>query len=129
MDIVKKSVLSQEFDKDKNTLRGYLGSLDDDMKRVMLLSQSRIRFGDGTDGEIGENMAGQFQQFTSHATPDTEFAVTHTVGAIPRGVLIMWQDKAGSVYQGPTTGTNWTSTNVYLACDVASVTFNVFLLK
>lgn len=89
----------------------------------------RVRFGRGTDGDRGENIAGEFQQFTTSATPDAENTIAHTLGAIPVGVIILWQDKAGSLYQGPTTGTSWTSTNIYLKCTVASVAFKVFLIQ
>ena len=104
-------------------------SVDEDLKNIVLALQGRLRFGTGDDGDRGENLAGEFQLFTSNATPDTEDTVAHTVGAIPVGRIILYQDKAGSLYQGPTTGTNWTSSNVYFKCDVASVTFLIFLIK
>jgi hypothetical protein len=103
--------------------------LDVQLKRLVNAFQGRIRFGDGTDEEEGENIAGEFQLFTSDATPNTEFSVTHQLGAIPIGRIILYQDKAGSLYQGPSTGTAWTSTTVYFKCDVASVAFLVFLVK
>lgn len=129
MKFSKKSNLQLiDFEKPEQ-IRRYLRDLDDDIKNVGLVLQGRISFGDGADGNRGENVSGEFQQFTSHGTPDTEFSVAHTIGSIPKGAIIMWQDKAGSLYQGPTTGTNWTSSSVYFKCDVASVTFNVFLIK
>jgi hypothetical protein len=91
--------------------------------------QGRVRFGTGADGARGENIQGEFQLFTTSATPDAENTVAHGLGAIPVGYIICHQSKAGSLYQGPTTGTNWTATNIYLKCDVASVIFLVFLLK
>lgn len=112
-----------------NLLKNYIRDVDTDLRNLFFITQGQIRFGDGDDNEIGENVSGQFQQFTSDATPNTEFAVSHTLGAIPIGYIIMGQDKAGSLYQLSTTGTSWTSTNVYFKCDVASVTFKIFLLK
>jgi len=109
--------------------KDYISDIDSDVNNLVIGSQGRVRFGDGVDGARGENMSGQFQLFTSDATPDTEFSVTHTLGAIPVGRIIFHQDKAGSLYQGPTTGTNWTSTTVSFKCDVASVAFLVFLIK
>lgn len=125
MKVVKKSNLingRQDFNK-------YKTDLDSDIKNLVLLTQGRIRFGDGTDGYSGENIAGQFQQFTSHASADTEFAVAHTLGAVPVGFIMLWQDKAGSLYQGPATGTAWTTSNVYLKCNVTSLTAKIFLIK
>lgn len=99
------------------------------LDKIFTATQGRIRFGDGVDGNRGENLAGVFQTFTSDATPDTEFSVAHGLGSVPIGRIIIWQDKAGNLYQSPTTGTAWDSTDAYFKCDVASVTFNVFFLK
>jgi hypothetical protein len=107
----------------------FVRDIDADVTSLFLLAQGRIRFGNGVDGANLENISGQWQQFTSDGVANTEFSVAHTVGAIPVGYIIVWQDKAGSLYQGPTTGTAWTSTAVYLKCSVASVTFKIALLK
>jgi hypothetical protein len=120
----KSPTISQE-----ENVETQLKRLDADLDSVVTAFQGRVRFGTGTDGDRGENLSGEFQQFTTSATPDAENTIAHTVGAIPVGYIVLWQDKAGSLYQGPTTGTNWTSSNVYLKSDVASVTFLVFLLK
>lgn len=125
----KYSNLSRNRGITKTELEQYVTDVDFDIKNLFLQQQGRITFGDSTSGEPGNNIAGEFQQFTTDATPDTEFAVAHTLDVIPKGFLTLWQDKAGSLYQGPTTGTAWTSSNVYLKCDVASVEFNIFLLK
>jgi hypothetical protein len=125
----KISNLQQLDPENTQQLNQYLRDLDDDIKNLSLLTQGRVSFGIGTDGFRGENISGEFQEFTTSATPDAENTIGHTVGSIPIGYIIMHQDKAGSLYQSPTTGTNWTATNVYLKSDVASVTFNVFLVK
>lgn len=106
-----------------------LVDVDRDLKSLFDLSYGRVRFGGGGDGDRGENMSGEFQQFTSHAVAGTEFSVSHTIGAVPIGRIILWQNLAGHLFQGPTTGTAWTATTVYFKSDVASVTFLVFLLK
>lgn len=100
--------------------------INTDLVNLFLCLQGRVRFG---DSGVGENIAGEFQQFTSHAVADTEFSVNNTLGSIPVGYMIIWQDKAGSLYQGPSTGTVWTDSLIYLKCNIASVTFKVFLLK
>lgn len=115
------------FDQEK--LQRYVSDVDGDLKTIFLALNGRIRLGAATDGTNGENVAGQFQQFTSHATPDTEFAVAHTLGSVPVGYLLLWQSKAGQFYQGPSTGTAWTATNIYLKNTVASVTASIFLVK
>lgn len=91
--------------------------------------QGRISFGTGVDGTQSGNIEGEWQEFTSDAMANTEFSVTHTIGSIPLGYIIVAQDKAGSLYQMDDTGTAWTSTTIYLKCSVASVTFLTFLVK
>ena len=96
------------------------------LRHLLLMSQGRVRFGTGDDGVGGENIAGEFQVFTTSGTPDAENTVTHTVGSVPIGYIVLKQDKAGSLYLGSSA---WTSTDVYLKCDVATVAFTIFLLR
>jgi hypothetical protein len=110
-------------------LRSDIPELQKNMDNLFRCLNGRVRFGRGTDGDRGENIQGEFQQFTTSATPDAENTIAHGIGAIPVGYIILWQDKAGSLYQGPSTGTAWTSSNIYLKCTVASVTFKVFLIQ
>ena len=125
-----KTAKQSQYIQSNEDIKKHLVEVDNDLRNLFAVLQGRVRFGGGGDGDRGENISGQYQQFTSDATPDTEFSVSHTLGAIPNGgMIICWQDKAGSLYQGPTTGTNWTSTTVYFKCDVASVTFLIFLMK
>lgn len=88
-----------------------------------------MSFGTGDDGQQNGNIEGEWQEFTSHGTANTEFAVAHGLGSVPLGYMIVSQDKAGSLYQMHDTGTAWTSTNIYLKCSVVSVKFLVFLIK
>lgn len=104
-------------------------NVDADLTSLFTAMQGRLRFGDGGDGDRGENIHGEFQNFTTSATPDAENTIAHTLGSVPIGYLILGQDKSGSLYQLSATGTAWTSSNIYLKCDVASVNFLVFLLK
>lgn len=121
MKITKQSAIGS-IDKSPKT---YLLGVDNDLVSIFNLSKGRVRFGDIIDGANGENIKGQFQIFTTHGTPNTEFEVKHTLGANPTGWIVMNKDKAGDLYASTTT---WTSSSVYLKCSVASVTYKVFLL-
>lgn len=103
--------------------------VDKDLDRIYACLQGRVRFGPGTSGNDGENIFGQWVQITTNSTKDTETIFTHSCGSVPIGYLVVWQDKAGSLYQGPSTGTVWTNTTISLKCSVASVTAKLFLLK
>lgn len=103
--------------------------LQNNLDNIFRCLNGRVRFGTGVDGARGENIAGEFQRFTSDVSANTEFSVTHTIGAVPIGYIVIGQDKAGSLYQLNNTGTSWTSTTIYLKCSVSSVTFWVFLIQ
>lgn len=122
MKVTKTSNLSSR----DNNITPYDRALDADIASIFNVLKGRVRFGTGTDGARGENISGEFQVFTTSATPDAENTIAHTIGAVPIGYIVLKQDKAGSLYDS---GTTWTSTNLYLKCDVASVAFTIFLLK
>lgn len=67
------------------------------------------------------NEAGQWVNVVTPGIADTEFAVPHNLGYIPSFIKHVNSDRACSVYQLPNTGTAWTSSNIYLKCNVASV--------
>ncbi len=97
-----------------------------DLANLFLWSNGRVRFGSGVDGERGENMAGEFQVYTSNGSADTEDTVAHGLGAVPIGYIVIKQDKGSIVYDS---GTAWTSTNIYLKQTGTSVATSLFLLK
>ena len=106
-----------------------LRDINSDLIVLFTAMQGRIRFGTGTDGDRGENLHGEFQKFTTSGTPNAENTIAHGLGSVPRGYIILGQDKAGSLYQLNDTGSAWTITDIFLKSDIASVTFLIFLLK
>ncbi len=124
MQVVKTSNFIGE--NPRGNLADYLKNVDNDLISLFLFGQGRVRFGEGTTGTRGENISGEFVTYTSNGSVDTEDTIAHTIGAVPIGYIVIKQDKAGSLYDS---GTSWTDSNVYLKCDVASVTFSLFLLK
>lgn len=126
MEMAKGSILVKIT---QDNIEDYLKSLDKDVSNLFLMSQGRIEFGEATSGKEGLNISGEYIYFTSSGTANLEFNVSHTLGVVPRGYLVIYKDKAGDLYQGPTTGTAWTTDTIYLKCSVATVTFMVFLLK
>lgn len=110
---------------DNSDIKNY----DTDFNTVMSCLQGRVRFGPGTSGNRGENMAGLFLTILTNAVANTETTFTHTLASIPVGYIVLGQDKAGSLYQLASTGTAWTNSTISLKCSVASVTFSLFLLQ
>ena len=101
-------------------------ALDDDLKKLFLALNGRVRFGDGADGERGENISGEFQVVADTGTANTEFSITHTLGATPIGYIVTKISNAGVIYDS---GTAWTSTQIYLKSSAANSAVTVFLLK
>jgi hypothetical protein len=77
-----------------------------------------------TSGVKAGNFDGQWIEFTSSATPDAENTVEHDLDRIPTGYIVGQRNKAGVLYNGTTT---WTSSNIYLKCNVASTAFRIFV--
>lgn len=99
------------------------------VRNLVILSQGRTSFGSGVDGERGQNIEGEWQEFTSHASANTEFNVAHTIGSIPLGYIVVAQDKSGDLYQMDDTGTAWTASQISLKSTGTEVTYLVFLVK
>lgn len=113
---ISKSLMSD--DEKKKAEMQYVNDLDSDVKNLFLWSNGRVRF--------FENIAGSFVTFTSSATPDAENTVAHNLGLIPQGYIVVGRDKAGILYNSTTA---FTTTNLYLKCNVASVTFSIYIIK
>lgn len=104
----------------------YINNIDTDIRNIVLGLQGRVRFGDGNDGQFGENMSGQFQRVTDTGVINTEFTVAHGLGSVPVGFLVVNIDKGAVIYAS---GTTWTSSSIYLKASVASCNVLLFVLK
>ena len=84
-----------------------------------------IGFGtSNSDKKRAGKLKAVYVDYTSNATPDTEDTVAHNLGWIPKGFIIVNRDKAGIAYDS---GTAWTSSNIYLKCNVATVAFKLLV--
>lgn len=61
---------------------------------------------------------------TSHATPGTEFSVTHTLGKIPTGRIVYGQNKEGDLYTGASANT---TTTMYFKSNASSAVFDLII--
>lgn len=113
---------ASKYGKDEDNIK----QVDTDLLTLFTCLQGRVRFGAGTDGSGGENMAGQWQVVADTGSVNTEFSVTHTLGSVPVGYLVIRINKAGVIYDS---GTTWTSSTIYLKCSVANATVTLFLLQ
>jgi hypothetical protein len=70
----------------------------------------------GTGTGVAGNLDGVYVSYTSNAMPNTEDTVTHNLGRVPIGFLVIERNKAGTVYSS--SKASWSSTKMYLKCDV-----------
>lgn len=85
------------------------------IQKIIDAFQGRLTFLDtsqtAADGRHSENLDGLFEVISDTGSADTEFAVTHGLGRIPVGFIIMNSSKGGFTYDS---GTAWTATTIYL---------------
>jgi len=55
---------------------------------------------------------------------DAEFTAAHYLGRAPNGYILVKTDKAANIYDGDTT---WTTTTIYLKCDVANAAVTLLI--
>lgn len=120
MRIAKTTILNPE--KDTNS---QLQSLNSDLDKLYLAVQGRIRFGDGTDGTQGENIRGEWQVIADTGSANTNFSVTHTLGAVPAGYIVTKISNAGVIYLGTDA---WTATTISLKSSAANSAVSIFIL-
>lgn len=87
--------------------------------------RGNLTFGTTIANDVSQNIKGALVTGTSHATPDTEFAVTHNLNEVPIGFIVFNKNKAGDFYASTTA---WTSKQIFLKCTVASVGFTIFIV-
>lgn len=79
-------------------------------------------------GSVGfpDNMAGVMLSGNTGVAANTQFTVTHNLGVIPVGFIILRRDQHCSIYD---TGTAWTTTQIFVAADAPNVNYTIFVLK
>lgn len=72
-----------------------------------------------------ENLENGFITIADTGGADSEITVSHTLKRIPVGFLVINKDKYCDVR---TSGTAWTTTDIYIKCSVANCNIKLFLL-
>jgi hypothetical protein len=86
-----------------------------------------IAFGNGTNIDPQKNIDGFWVVgLVTPGTPNTEFAVPYSLpqGRIAIAYDVKRMNAAANIYDGTTA---WTKTQIFLKCDVASVTISLFI--
>ena len=81
-----------------------------------------IWFGSVADGR--QNMDGVTLNTNTPGGADTNFTLTHNLGRVPVGFIVVNQDKGAVTYRGTVT---WTETQLTLKCNTATVNLTIFV--
>lgn len=88
---------------------------------VTLVINGHIGFGDGT---LRDNLDGAWAT-TTFALANTDVTLTHNLGRVPVGYIVMTKSQAGDVYTGSIASTK---TQITLRCSVAGTTVSLFIV-
>ncbi len=101
-----------------------LRKFDDDLLRALNHLDEGLNTILNKGLNFGENFDAVYASFTSNVTPDTEDSVSHDLGRVPVGFVVVSRDKGGVVYNSGTTNTK---TTIYLKCTVASTAVTILV--
>lgn len=86
------------------------------------INDGNLGFGDGTDPD---NLIGKWLTYTTNAIADTEDTLTHDLGMVPVGFIVMEPPNGGFIYKGTTA---WTTSQIFLKCSAANKTAKIFVV-
>lgn len=110
---LKLGNVAPDNDFEKNLEKGLL-KLAEQVREIL---NGGLRFED--------NFSIELKTITTHATPDTETAYTHTLKRVPIGFIVYDRNKAGILYAGSSANT---ATTIYIRSNVASVTAKILII-
>lgn len=93
-----------------------ISSLEEMVRNLKTILNGGLLFSDNFDMKM--------VSFTANAVADVENTVVHSLGKIPTGYIVYYQNAAGSLYDS---GTSWTSSNIYLKSSVGSVAYKILV--
>jgi hypothetical protein len=85
-----------------------------------------LSFGNLSAGEVQGNLKTELIQGTGPAA-NTAFTLSHTLGKIPNGAILVQSNVAASLY-GSASGNGWTDTTITLLLNEASVDYTILVI-
>lgn len=103
------------------SLQPFVQMLAKDYRNLAIILNYHVGFGDGTNPD---NIDGVWANVTAPATPNTNFTVTHNLGRVPIGYLVVSKDRACDVFTGTIVATK---SQITLQAGVASAVLRLFI--
>jgi hypothetical protein len=91
-------------------------------EEIARVINGQLWFGSVADGR--QNIDGVTLQQADTGAANVAFSLTHNLGRVPVGFLVVYTDKATSIYDG---GVAWTVTTISLKSSTANVLLRVFV--
>jgi hypothetical protein len=105
------------------SVTGLQGLIQAVWQQIARVVNGSLTFGNPSAGP--DNIKGAWYDSTTPAGANTAFTVTHNLGYVPQGWIVLYQDKAASIYDG---GVTWTETTISLKCNTSSVHVRLFVI-
>ncbi len=109
-----------------NQLQDVVG-ITDQVPGLTQLVNGDLSFGDISNSVPSANMHSIIVDGTSPILTNTNFTLTHNLGQIPNGFIVLRKNKASDFYGDPTTGT-WNSSTIQIQCDTTLVAYTILIL-
>lgn len=97
-------------------------ALNNIWEQIVRAVNGKIWFGSVANGP--DNIDGTTLEQADTGAANTAFSLTHNLGRIPVGFIVVYADLATSIYDG---GVAWTSTTISLKSSTANVHLRVFV--
>jgi hypothetical protein len=107
---------------DSKWMDSFVSTVSDVLAEHAKVINGGLGFGDGIDYD---NLMGKWISYTTNSTKDTEDTLTHNLGAIPIGFILLKPPTSGAINRGATT---WTTSRLYLQCSAAAQTAEIFVI-
>ena len=94
---------------------------------LLALVNGNLSFGNISSAQPSGNLKTIILQGTTPATINTNFTLTHNLGKIPNGYVVLRRNVKSEFFGDPTTG-SWNSTTIQIQCDTVSVNYTILVL-
>ena len=108
----------------KGALDAFASMLQKVYRNLVGVINGRISFGDGSNAD---NIDGVWGTVTTPGTANTDFSISHNLGRVPVGYLVVTRDIAVTIYNGSGGIGSWTTSTITLRASLASANITVFI--
>lgn len=110
-----------------NAVVGVTDSTEQNVTGLLGLVNGNLSFGNIAAGQHSANMKSTIVQGTSPIIANTAFTLTHNLGQIPNGFIVIRKDQHADFYGDSGTGT-WDTSVITIKCDTITVGYTILVI-